>query len=133
MRAVPTGTVWSVCASSTRSYPTLMRYEEEETVSISWLEHFVSNCAFFLCLVQLLSKPKFSSVEKIKTIGSTYMAAAGLTHSPLGDEQKVCLVSFCSHHLQIFTNFFLDFARPSLRCKSKCFHPFLKAKVCQIL
>uniref|UniRef100_A0A3B5A510 adenylate cyclase n=1 Tax=Stegastes partitus TaxID=144197 RepID=A0A3B5A510_9TELE len=31
---------------------------------------------------ELLSKPKFSSVEKIKTIGSTYMAAAGLTHSP---------------------------------------------------
>uniref|UniRef100_A0AAX7TBJ1 adenylate cyclase n=1 Tax=Astatotilapia calliptera TaxID=8154 RepID=A0AAX7TBJ1_ASTCA len=28
---------------------------------------------------ELLSKPKFSSVEKIKTIGSTYMAAAGLT------------------------------------------------------
>ncbi|XP_077445508.1 adenylate cyclase type 4 isoform X2 [Stigmatopora argus] len=31
---------------------------------------------------ELLSKPKFSSVEKIKTIGSTYMAAAGLTQSP---------------------------------------------------
>ena len=28
---------------------------------------------------QLLSKPKFSLVEKIKTIGSTYMVAAGLT------------------------------------------------------
>jgi len=27
---------------------------------------------------QLLSKPKYSSVEKIKTIGSTYMAASGL-------------------------------------------------------
>uniref|UniRef100_A0A673HQ82 adenylate cyclase n=1 Tax=Sinocyclocheilus rhinocerous TaxID=307959 RepID=A0A673HQ82_9TELE len=28
---------------------------------------------------ELLNKPKFSAVEKIKTIGSTYMAAAGLT------------------------------------------------------
>lgn len=28
---------------------------------------------------ELLSKPKFSGVEKIKTIGSTYMAAAGLS------------------------------------------------------
>uniref|UniRef100_A0A8C9SDQ0 adenylate cyclase n=1 Tax=Scleropages formosus TaxID=113540 RepID=A0A8C9SDQ0_SCLFO len=28
---------------------------------------------------ELLSKPKFSGVEKIKTIGSTYMAAVGLT------------------------------------------------------
>ena len=30
-------------------------------------------------LFQLLSKPKFSLVEKIKTIGSSYMVAAGLT------------------------------------------------------
>lgn len=35
---------------------------------------------------ELLSKPKFCSVEKIKTIGSTYMAAAGLVHC--GDEKK---------------------------------------------
>lgn len=28
--------------------------------------------------LQLLSKPKYSGVEKIKTIGSTYMAATGL-------------------------------------------------------
>lgn len=27
---------------------------------------------------ELLDKPEFSSVEKIKTIGSTYMAASGL-------------------------------------------------------
>lgn len=37
---------------------------------------------------QLLLKPKFSSVEKIKTIGSTYMAAAGLS-SPSGTENQV--------------------------------------------
>uniref|UniRef100_A0A096MHP6 Adenylate cyclase type 4 n=1 Tax=Poecilia formosa TaxID=48698 RepID=A0A096MHP6_POEFO len=36
----------------------------------------------------LLSKPKFSSVEKIKTIGSTYMAAAGLRHYPAGEDNK---------------------------------------------
>lgn len=34
------------------------------------------------CLMQLLSKPKFSGVEKIKTIGSTYMAATGLNATP---------------------------------------------------
>ena len=38
---------------------------------------------------QLLLKPKFSSVEKIKTIGSTYMAAAGLS-GPSGQENQVC-------------------------------------------
>uniref|UniRef100_A0A3B3ZWN0 adenylate cyclase n=1 Tax=Periophthalmus magnuspinnatus TaxID=409849 RepID=A0A3B3ZWN0_9GOBI len=31
---------------------------------------------------ELLSKPKFSGLEKIKTIGSTYMAAAGLSGTP---------------------------------------------------
>ncbi|KAK2853538.1 hypothetical protein Q5P01_006199 [Channa striata] len=36
---------------------------------------------------ELLSKPKFSGVEKIKTIGSTYMAAAGLSGTP-GQENK---------------------------------------------
>ncbi|XP_062300894.1 adenylate cyclase type 2-like [Scomber scombrus] len=41
---------------------------------------------------ELLSKPKFCSVEKIKTIGSTYMAAAGLTNS--GEEQKKCDMSY---------------------------------------
>ncbi|XP_049922381.1 adenylate cyclase type 4-like [Epinephelus moara] len=43
---------------------------------------------------ELLSKPKFCSVEKIKTIGSTYMAAAGLTHAPQGDEQKKVEMSY---------------------------------------
>ena len=35
-----------------------------------------------LAFWQLLSKPKFSGVEKIKTIGSTYMAATGLNATP---------------------------------------------------
>ncbi|XP_076135522.1 adenylate cyclase type 2 [Alosa pseudoharengus] len=34
---------------------------------------------------ELLSKPKFSGVEKIKTIGSTYMAATGLNSSPVAE------------------------------------------------
>ncbi|XP_072231931.1 adenylate cyclase type 4-like isoform X2 [Leuresthes tenuis] len=43
---------------------------------------------------ELLSKPKFSSVVKIKTIGSTYMAAAGLTHRPPGDDRKKVDMSY---------------------------------------
>ncbi|XP_037613957.1 adenylate cyclase type 4-like [Sebastes umbrosus] len=43
---------------------------------------------------ELLSKPKFCSVEKIKTIGSTYMAAAGLRHAPQGDKQKKVEMSY---------------------------------------
>lgn len=41
-----------------------------------------------LFVLQLLLKPKFSGVEKIKTIGSTYMAAAGLS-APSGHENQV--------------------------------------------
>lgn len=38
---------------------------------------------------QLLSKPKFSGVEKIKTIGSTYMAATGLSAVPSQEYAQV--------------------------------------------
>lgn len=44
---------------------------------------------FFLLSLQLLSKPKFSGVEKIKTIGSTYMAAAGLSGTPGQETNQV--------------------------------------------
>ncbi|KAM7406444.1 hypothetical protein PAMP_000819 [Pampus punctatissimus] len=37
---------------------------------------------------ELLSKPKFSGVEKIKTIGSTYMAAAGLSGTPVQENSQ---------------------------------------------
>ncbi|XP_034533153.1 adenylate cyclase type 2-like [Notolabrus celidotus] len=43
---------------------------------------------------ELLSKPKFCTVEKIKTIGSTYMAAAGLRQTPVGDETKKVEMSY---------------------------------------
>ncbi|XP_062965291.1 adenylate cyclase type 7 [Cynocephalus volans] len=38
---------------------------------------------------ELLLKPKFSGVEKIKTIGSTYMAAAGLSVTPGHENQDL--------------------------------------------
>ncbi|XP_013877254.1 adenylate cyclase type 7 [Austrofundulus limnaeus] len=38
---------------------------------------------------ELLSKPKFSGVEKIKTIGSTYMASAGLSGLPGQENNQV--------------------------------------------
>ncbi|XP_032121563.1 adenylate cyclase type 4 isoform X4 [Sapajus apella] len=45
---------------------------------------------------ELLSKPKFSGVEKIKTIGSTYMAATGLNATSGPDAQQDAERS-CSH------------------------------------
>uniref|UniRef100_A0A8D1UKD2 adenylate cyclase n=1 Tax=Sus scrofa TaxID=9823 RepID=A0A8D1UKD2_PIG len=45
---------------------------------------------------ELLSKPKFSGVEKIKTIGSTYMAATGLNATSGQDTQQDAERS-CSH------------------------------------
>lgn len=47
----------------------------------------------FNVFLQLLSKPKFSAVEKIKTIGSTYMAAAGLSGTPGQENHQVGLNS----------------------------------------
>lgn len=119
VRAVPTGMAWSVCASSTRSYQTLMRYEEKDTILQLSLPDSLSFCFcvspspphYHVSVMQLLSKPKFSSVEKIKTIGSTYMAAAGLTQSPLGDESKVLLAPH----------------------EWLCFHPFLKTNLHHVL
>ncbi|XP_073715718.1 adenylate cyclase type 2 [Misgurnus anguillicaudatus] len=43
---------------------------------------------------EILNKPKFSAVEKIKTIGSTYMAAAGLTNPANVEERQACDVSY---------------------------------------
>lgn len=44
---------------------------------------------------QLLLKPKFSGVEKIKTIGSTYMAAAGLSVTPGQENNQVRWLWIC--------------------------------------
>lgn len=38
---------------------------------------------------KLLLKPKFSGIEKIKTIGSTYMLASGLSPGKEGGDSKV--------------------------------------------
>jgi len=45
---------------------------------------------------EVLEKPKYSRIEKIKTIGSTYMAACGLTIGPgdTTDEPVVTLANF---------------------------------------
>jgi hypothetical protein len=48
---------------------------------------------FFCSIFQLLSKPKFSVLEKIKTIGSTYMVAAGLQPGKEG-ERAVSLLTY---------------------------------------
>ncbi|XP_042367782.1 adenylate cyclase type 4-like [Plectropomus leopardus] len=76
------------------SVPQFKEFYSESSVNRDGLE-----CLRFLNEIisdfdELLSKPKFSSVEKIKTIGSTYMAAAGLTHAPPGDEQKKVEMSY---------------------------------------
>lgn len=44
---------------------------------------------------ELLSKPKFSGVEKIKTIGSTYMAATGFNATSGQDAQQVQQQAHC--------------------------------------
>lgn len=53
-----------------------------------WVSTRPSNHEVVIAL-QLLSKPKFSGVEKIKTIGSTYMAATGLSAVPSQEHAQV--------------------------------------------
>ena len=44
--------------------------------------------------MQILSEERFSCLEKIKTTGSTYMAASGLTSdTTYGDMRHVCAVA----------------------------------------
>ncbi|XP_072526300.1 LOW QUALITY PROTEIN: adenylate cyclase type 4-like [Salminus brasiliensis] len=52
---------------------------------------------------ELLSKPKFNVVEKIKTIGTTYMAAAGLTNPTTGEERKDS--DACKVHVRCMMDF----------------------------
>ncbi|XP_059932955.1 adenylate cyclase type 2-like [Gadus macrocephalus] len=51
---------------------------------------------------ELLSKPKFCCVEKIKTIGSTYMAAAGLTNQ---EEEKPKAVDMFHSNMRSMVEF----------------------------
>ena len=55
-------------------------------------------------LYQLLSKPKFSGVEKIKTIGSTYMAATGLNAMPGPENTQACTHTHTHTHTHKYTN-----------------------------
>ncbi|XP_043073883.1 adenylate cyclase type 3-like, partial [Puntigrus tetrazona] len=64
------------------SIPNFSDFYTEESINNGGIE-----CLRFLNEIisdfdSLLSKPKFSGVEKIKTIGSTYMAATGLNVTP---------------------------------------------------
>ena len=65
---------------------------------------------------QLLSKPKFSGVEKIKTIGSTYMAATGLSAVP---SQEHAQVHTCQQHPAHMS---LDSAHRSSLSQNRPFH-----------
>ncbi|XP_038163288.1 adenylate cyclase type 9-like isoform X1 [Cyprinodon tularosa] len=53
---------------------------------------------------ELLRKPEFRSVEKIKTIGSTYMAASGLNVQQMADDEDESPHA----HLRALFNFALD-------------------------
>ena len=52
--------------------------------------------------LQLLSKPKFSVLEKIKTIGSTYMVAAGLQPGKEGERSVTRSISYNTKKWEIF-------------------------------
>uniref|UniRef100_A0A915NNE3 adenylate cyclase n=1 Tax=Meloidogyne floridensis TaxID=298350 RepID=A0A915NNE3_9BILA len=61
---------------------------------------------------KLLSKPKFSCIEKIKTVASTYMAAAGLTDSDNADNSPernaVVIVEFAQAMASVLDQLNID-------------------------
>uniref|UniRef100_A0AAY4DK92 adenylate cyclase n=1 Tax=Denticeps clupeoides TaxID=299321 RepID=A0AAY4DK92_9TELE len=74
------------------SVPEFKEFYTESSVNHDGLE-----CLRFLNEIivdfdELLSKPKFNAVEKIKTVGSTYMAACGLTAGGDGSYNHVRLM-----------------------------------------
>ncbi|XP_068584387.1 adenylate cyclase type 2-like [Cebidichthys violaceus] len=71
---------------------------------------------------EILSKPKFCSVEKIKTIGSTYMAAAGLRHAPQEEEQKKVDMSYT--HLRSMVEFAIALMGKLERINTHSFNSF---------
>jgi adenylate cyclase 2 len=60
------------------SIPNFWEFCQQNTISKHGIECIRLLNEIICDFDQLLSKPKFSGVEKIKTIGSTYMAATGL-------------------------------------------------------
>lgn len=49
------------------------------TEGTSLLKEATQGLTHCLCLFQLLGEDRFQDIEKIKTIGSTYMAVSGLS------------------------------------------------------
>ena len=66
--------------------------------------------------LQLLSKPKFSVLEKIKTIGSTYMVAAGLQPGKEGERSVTRSIS-CNRVEKIYEDNLDSIPSPSTLVK----------------
>ncbi|KAL2079127.1 hypothetical protein ACEWY4_024871 [Coilia grayii] len=71
---------------------------------------------------ELLSKPKFHAVEKIKTVGSTYMAVAGLTKPSKTEERQDCDASYS--HVRSMIEFAMALMRKLENINSHSFQNF---------
>lgn len=68
-----------------------------------------------MLFLQILSKPKFSCIEKIKTIGSTYMIASGLNPGKEDGDGVSFIYLFCFGNVLIGYNLILMLRRMILR------------------
>ncbi|XP_076144852.1 adenylate cyclase type 4-like isoform X1 [Alosa pseudoharengus] len=104
------------------SVPDFKAFYTESSVNHDGLE-----CLRFLNEIivdfdELLSKPKFHAVEKIKTVGSTYMAAAGLTKPSKGEERQECNISY--NHVRSMIEFAMALMRKLENINSHSFQNF---------
>ncbi|XP_062372905.1 adenylate cyclase type 4-like [Sardina pilchardus] len=104
------------------SVPDFKAFYTESSVNHDGLE-----CLRFLNEIivdfdELLSKPKFHAVEKVKTVGSTYMAVAGLTKPSKGEERQECNISYS--HVRSMIEFAMALMRKLENINSHSFQNF---------
>ena len=75
-----------------------------DEVSVICIDHvrvqYSYACAITLFCIKLLERPKYCRIEKIKTIGSTYMAASGLSDGDDSATQAVISMARFAHDIQ---------------------------------
>ncbi|KAM9833029.1 adenylate cyclase type 2 [Syngnathus typhle] len=102
------------------SVPQFKEFYSESSVNRDGLECLRLLNEIIITFDELLSKPKFSSVEKIKTIGTTYMAATGLTQS--SDDRKECDLSYS--HVRSMVEFAFALMSSLEHINTDCFNNF---------
>lgn len=73
---------------------------DSQTLKKKGIIWFFVNCANVSCS-QIISEEKYRQLEKIKTIGSTYMAASGLNDSTYDKEGRSHITALADYAMRL--------------------------------